>query len=203
MTEPGSPITTRERILDSSKELFARSGYHGSSIRDIAGSLNVSVSAVYNHFRSKDAILLEVLRRPIVESTVIITEELAASNGRPAAERLGRCLRLHYAFLLDHSLDAELISSEYQRLSADSRAEIVTLRNAFEDIFKALVIACLPEGKRSPVPPTVTVAVNVLLGLTGNSHRWFRHDGPMPAGEVLDFYVRFAMGGAMAALVPG
>jgi AcrR family transcriptional regulator len=203
MKDPPLVLPTRERILDTSKELFARRGYHGSSIRDIAGALNVSVSAVYNHFRSKDAILLEVLRRPIVDQTIAIEGVLASSPGGDALDRLALCLRVHYAYLLGHKLDAELINSEYLRLTDEARASIVKLRNAYEAIFRRLVVGCLPAGQREPEPPAVTVAVNILLGLAGNNHRWFREDGPMSSNQVLDFYVRFAIGGLRAALNEG
>lgn len=53
---PGE-IHTRERIFRSAVDLFARQGYDSTSIRQIAGELNISEAAVYRHYHSKEEIL--------------------------------------------------------------------------------------------------------------------------------------------------
>lgn len=52
----------RERVLDASLELFAERGVAGTSLQMIAERLGLTKAAVYHHFRTKDAIVLEVLR---------------------------------------------------------------------------------------------------------------------------------------------
>lgn len=44
---------TRERILKAAYELFVKQGYHGTSMRQIAASLGIALSGLYNHFASK------------------------------------------------------------------------------------------------------------------------------------------------------
>ena len=48
---------TRERILEVSLELFAQSGYLGTSMSDIAKQLGITKGALYKHYRSKQEIL--------------------------------------------------------------------------------------------------------------------------------------------------
>lgn len=48
---------TKKRILDVSLDLFSKNGYSGTSIRQIARSVGVSESAIYNHFKGKDKII--------------------------------------------------------------------------------------------------------------------------------------------------
>jgi AcrR family transcriptional regulator len=194
------PTSARERILDTSRELFARSGYHGSSIRDIAGALGVSVSSVYNHFRSKDAILLELLRRPLVESKQLLEATIETSTGDPPLERLTSALRGHYGYLIARKLDAELLTSEYLRLDDDTRKEIVDLRNSYEKIVRGLILGCLPESAHKTSLPLITVETNIVLGLASNSHRWFRPTGPMSPEQLVEFYVNFAIGGVRSTL---
>jgi AcrR family transcriptional regulator len=50
-------VGTRTRILDAALERFARQGYAGASIRQIAGDVGIQQSAIYNHFPSKQAML--------------------------------------------------------------------------------------------------------------------------------------------------
>lgn len=48
--------STRERLLDAALELFARHGYAGTSLRQIAEAVGVRESAIYAHFAGKQAI---------------------------------------------------------------------------------------------------------------------------------------------------
>ena len=44
---------TKEQIIDVATELFAKDGYNGTSVRDIASEANVNVAAINYHFGSK------------------------------------------------------------------------------------------------------------------------------------------------------
>ena len=48
---------TKERILDAALELFARCGYLGTSMSDIAKQLGITKAALYKHYASKQEIL--------------------------------------------------------------------------------------------------------------------------------------------------
>ena len=47
---------TRQAILDAALELFADKGYFGTSLRDVATVVGVRESALYNYFKSKEAL---------------------------------------------------------------------------------------------------------------------------------------------------
>src|SRR3954471_5912902 len=57
----GEKATRREQILAAAAELFARHGFHGVGIDDIGAAVGISGPALYRHFRSKDAMLGEML----------------------------------------------------------------------------------------------------------------------------------------------
>ena len=48
---------TRERILAAATEVFARSGFHGARVADIADQAGIAYGLVYHYFRNKDDIL--------------------------------------------------------------------------------------------------------------------------------------------------
>ncbi|MCY1270753.1 pyrimidine utilization regulatory protein R [compost metagenome] len=52
---------TREQLLETAAILFARKGLHGVTLAEIAGEAGMSGPAIYNHFRSKDALFVEVV----------------------------------------------------------------------------------------------------------------------------------------------
>lgn len=47
---------TKERLLEAALEIFARDGYTGTNLKDIAESVGIVKSALYRHFDSKEAI---------------------------------------------------------------------------------------------------------------------------------------------------
>ena len=48
--------TTKEKILDAALESFAENGYKGTNLRDLAAGLELSKSALYRHYESKEDI---------------------------------------------------------------------------------------------------------------------------------------------------
>lgn len=54
---------TKERILEAALNLFARDGYAGVSMADIAGELGITKGALYRHYAGKRDIFESILRR--------------------------------------------------------------------------------------------------------------------------------------------
>ena len=53
---------TRTRVLASALSLFAKKGYEHTTFTDIAARLKLTKGAVYWHFESKEALLVELVR---------------------------------------------------------------------------------------------------------------------------------------------
>ena len=54
---------TKERILETALELFAQSGYLGTSMSDIAARLGITKAALYTHYAGKQEILDRIVQR--------------------------------------------------------------------------------------------------------------------------------------------
>ena len=54
---------TKERILEVALELFAETGYLGTSMSDIAGRLGITKGALYKHYAGKQEILDSIVER--------------------------------------------------------------------------------------------------------------------------------------------
>jgi len=61
---------TKEKILKVALKLFSEKGYKATTVRDIAGVMGVKQSALYNHFKNKDAIL-ETLISNLTSSAIV------------------------------------------------------------------------------------------------------------------------------------
>lgn len=49
--------TTKEKIFDVSLDLFSQKGFDAVSVREIARKVGIRESSIYNHYKSKEAIL--------------------------------------------------------------------------------------------------------------------------------------------------
>lgn len=54
-------LKTRRNIIRASTKLFAREGYHKTTISDIAREIDLTTGAVFHHFPTKEAILYAVI----------------------------------------------------------------------------------------------------------------------------------------------
>ncbi|TDC56835.1 TetR/AcrR family transcriptional regulator [Actinomadura sp. KC345] len=80
-----SPSGLRERLLDSSVQLFAQRGFRGTSLADVAADAGCSKASLLYHFSSKEAILAELLL-PIGKEVVALDRRLAPLDDRDVAE---------------------------------------------------------------------------------------------------------------------
>jgi AcrR family transcriptional regulator len=84
-----APRATPERLLDAAVELFARHGFHGTSIRDIAERAGANVAAGHYHYGSKEGLYLEVLRAQFAEVRAQL-ERRGVARPAPALRRASR-----------------------------------------------------------------------------------------------------------------
>ncbi|MFA6138688.1 MAG: TetR/AcrR family transcriptional regulator [Sulfurimonas sp.] len=60
ITTSNKRIGTKEKILKVSRTLFSEHGYKGTSVRKIASEVGIRESAIYNHYKNKEEIFLEI-----------------------------------------------------------------------------------------------------------------------------------------------
>lgn len=81
---------TRQAILDAALDLFAQKGYFGTSLRDVASTVGVRESALYNYFDSKDALfdaLILADQHSKIERLSLIADG-PITDGRAVLEKL-------------------------------------------------------------------------------------------------------------------
>jgi AcrR family transcriptional regulator len=79
----------REAILDAALEVFARRGFHGSSIDEIAQAAGVSKALIYEHFPSKRDLHVSLLERHTQEIFRLLAEAAATSDPGEVRLRAG------------------------------------------------------------------------------------------------------------------
>lgn len=89
-------LTSRGRdrrlaILATATKLFAKQGYHPTSVQDIVDALGVGKGVFYWYFPSKDDLLKEILRESLFDLRT--TQERAIGDAENPLERLERGIR--------------------------------------------------------------------------------------------------------------
>src|SRR5882757_10564279 len=62
---------TREAILTSARQAFARAGYDGAGVREIAAGAGVTAMLVNRYFGSKEGLFEEVIEQTMISGSVI------------------------------------------------------------------------------------------------------------------------------------
>lgn len=82
MTE--SSTSTRDRIANGALQLFSEKGFAGTAVREIAGAVDLTVPAIYYHFKSKDGLLAALVETFVADGDQLL-EKL--SSATPAQRR--------------------------------------------------------------------------------------------------------------------
>ena len=70
------------QILTEAAQIFARKGYEGASMRDIAEACDISKSLLYHHFRSKEEIYSRVAVGATQELYLFVLERVPKEHRR-------------------------------------------------------------------------------------------------------------------------
>ena len=80
---------TRHELLEAAQVVFARQGYHASSVDDVAEAAGYTKGAVYSNFRSKEELFLALLDRRIDRNVEALEDVLLSSEAEQRPQLLG------------------------------------------------------------------------------------------------------------------
>jgi len=164
--EPGS----REKILDVAEALFARRGYAGVGLREVAEGSGLSKSSLFHHFPGKVQLYCEVLRRVLERMDAHLQPALDAAGGVP--ERLERWLDGLVDGLVEHPPTARLllralVEDESLPPEAHDLPEARAAERALASMLggiRSLLRAGVERGELRPVSSAHTI--QTLIGAT-------------------------------------
>lgn len=154
--------SVRDRILQGARQAFARNGYEGASVPEIAAAAEVSVGLIYRYFKSKQELFLELCLPGSGAAYEDLELELAAIEDPEAL------LRRAFSAWLDAQEDgnARIVLSAWAATEGDPairesmRQRSVELTAFAERVASLLVSRSQPA---SPGPARVGLATRLLL----------------------------------------
>ncbi|WP_164233239.1 TetR/AcrR family transcriptional regulator [Microbacterium hydrocarbonoxydans] len=195
-TRRGRPGYDQQGILAVAVAAFNEYGYDATSIGVLAERLNLSKSAIYHHFGSKDEIL-ELALDAALSALEGVVDEMAGSTTdadaeRPAADRLEQVLRGAVHVLVDRLPAVTLLLRVRGNTEVERRA--LTRRRAFDRRITALVAEAQAEGSlRGDID--ASVAARLVFGMINSIVEWYRPGGREGADRLADDVVAIALDG--------
>jgi AcrR family transcriptional regulator len=186
---------TREAIDAGAVELFARLGYHATSMRAIAGAANVQPAAIYHWYPSKEAILIR-LQDDFMER---LTDRVVAavSRHRRPALRLAAAVREHVVFHGLHRQEAFVTDSEIRALTEGPRLALIAQRDGYQARFSEMIRDGIRDGSLHATDAHVATYA-ILLQCTGVA-LWFDPRGPLQLEQVAELHVELVLGSLQAS----
>jgi AcrR family transcriptional regulator len=159
---------TRRHLLDAAAVVFARDGFRGASLDDVAATAGFTKGAVYSNFKSKDDLFLAVFEdryeREQREMQQALTEEEPAyemGNGPESFDRVRGVIDRTWddewtALYLEFVLHARRNAGAAQKLAESVRRQRATTAAMLEDAYDA--VDYVPD-----IPVEVLAALSVAL----------------------------------------
>lgn len=139
------PRPVREQlIINAAIGVFAKRGYHASSVDEIAELAGISKPMVYLYLDSKEGLFLACLRR---EAERLVAAFRAAAGPAPSPElRLRAGLLAFFTFVTEHPDSWVVLHRQASELSPAIAAELAQTRRAVLTEVSGLVRLCGAES---------------------------------------------------------
>jgi AcrR family transcriptional regulator len=182
----------RQEILNVAAELFARHGYDGVGVRQIADAAGILGGSLYHHFPSKRHLYVEVHGAALGHAADSI--EQALSGLVDPWQRLEAACRIHLGLQLDPRSVTMPMMSDHGAMKSEMRTDLVKHRDSFEAIYKRLIAEL-------PLKPGIDRNVYrlCLVSLINTVPLWYKR-GRLSVDEVAGQIVMIFRGSPNAAL---
>jgi AcrR family transcriptional regulator len=161
---------TRQHLLEAAAIVFARNGFHGSTLDEVAATAGFTKGAVYSNFKSKDDLFLALLHERI-ERQFAITIEVLEHGSHEMAEQLPRMRELIRSgtFLWDdswHTLYLEFVL--YAKRNPEAEEKLAASMRREREFVQAMVereYAAVGATTRYPPRDLAMISLAIFSGL--------------------------------------
>jgi AcrR family transcriptional regulator len=182
----------RLEIVDVAARVFARQGFHATSIDDLVEATGLKRGGLYHYISSKEDLLIAAHERfiePLLENArAIAAEELPAEE---ALRRLAHALMHDIAVYQDQ---VTVFLHEWRAI--EDRPEwrhVRDCRREFEAIIQSILRRGREEGVFAVEEPRLTCLA--FLGMFNYSYQWYRRDGAFSAEEIAERFSAIFLSG--------
>jgi AcrR family transcriptional regulator len=172
----------REAIMETAARLYAKKGFLGASVAELATACDTSKSLIYHYYPSKEDILYDVMDSH-VQSLVEAATRLEASGGKPETRLRALAHELIHLYS-GAQANQKILLNELPNLPEPRRAIIVQRQRDVLDVVDRLLIELRP--KLADKPKQRRPMVMMFFGMLNWTHIWFDPNGPVTPDTVAD-----------------
>lgn len=182
----------RQIILDRAATLFARQGFHKTSIAQIAKACKVSSKAwIYHYFPNKEAVL-KTLITDFLELVIARVSEAVAPMETPQKKLQAfvlECMRIYDEYRINYPM----LFAEMSLLPAEEQKPIRALERQWAMLLRGIIVELNP--RISTRRHHAMVLTLIASGSVNWTYTWFDPKGPMSQEEVAEMTTRMLLDG--------
>jgi AcrR family transcriptional regulator len=186
----------RDEIIAAAKKVFARKGFHDTTIADIAKEADLAYGSVYWYFDSKDDLFRQLIAVEEYGLRTHVAVALAKSGTQFGfAEAPFRAsLRATFEFFDANPATAKLLFRDAYSLDSRFDKQLGGIYERFIDDIEMLIAAAQNRGDVLAAPPRLVAYM--LTALIGHmAHRRLSTDDGISASEAADLVVALVVKG--------
>lgn len=184
-------LSRKEQIIQVAEKLFKEKGFMATSMRDIAGELDIEAASLYSHIKSKDEILETICFR-MADQFLTSMDEVNDLYFN-AEEKMKMAIANHIRILTSDLNASSVFIREWRHLNNLKLNEFIQLRNRYENGFRKI----LQTGEDENVFEMVDnkFAVLTILSSLNWVTEWYKEGGPMTPEEISEHLFKFILTG--------
>ena len=187
----------REAIVARAAELFARQGYHGTSMNQVAEACGLSKPTLYHYYRDKDALLVHIADGHVSRLQALVAAARALGlKPEPQFRELVRRIVEEYA---DAQHAHRVLTEDVKFLGPADRQRILDKEREVVAGFTAVVTALRPDLKQAALATPMTM---LLFGMINWMFTWMKPGGALDYETLAPMVADLFLGGLQGVRVP-
>ena len=184
---------TKNKILETSIDLFCEHGFTKASMREISRSGNITLSVIYNHFKDKYDILYTILMEIASALEEAIGQTLEKST--PGVDALSNIIITQMCLIKERPKEIKIYLEDQHLLPEPLRSTVLARHRLVYDIYFKQVEIIEQEGSLRQLDKSV-VTFSILAAVNW-AYRWYKIDGKLSMEEVAKDTVKMCLGGIL------
>lgn len=126
-------------IIETAAAMFRDKGYAATSMRELATAVDLKVSSLYSHFKSKEEILQHICFGNAEKFTKAM-HQVEQSSGSPL-QKIEQLLRFHIQMAIEDTTSVTAFNDEWRHLGEPHLSDFLKQRKDYENRFCAIIDA--------------------------------------------------------------
>jgi AcrR family transcriptional regulator len=162
MTQAEAKEQTRQQLLAAAASVFARKGFGGASLEEIAETAGYTTGALYYNFAGKEELFLELLNTGMTRQASIRAEAFSRAFSEPGADPFDTLSALAAA-RADRTGELAALNAEFWLYAVRNPDVMKLLTAKLSEQDKAIEPAVTTMMEKLGTPPEITPAEMALI----------------------------------------